>query len=211
MLSRYTNHCNITNGLGHCQITCESDDTFWVGYHHYHGLTVHPYCPFAWLYTVPMMKWSFLSTIQTFNVHRTGQASCVELARIIVWCWALLIANSAQTSICCCMLILFTLIGVALVFLLLVCKLTVATGTPSDLVFYANIVGANHNIVLPVKSADVLSIFIAWLNLDFGIETCFFWWNRFLQQNMAAVFVPNLYLDVSRTHNSHLSFLTKVC
>ena len=87
---------------------------------------------------------------------------------------ALLIANSAQTSICCCMLILFTLIGVALVFLLLVCKLTVATGTPSGLVFYANIVGANHNIVLPVKSADVLSIFIAWLNLDFGIETCFF-------------------------------------
>ena len=43
-LQKYTNKCNITNGLG--QITRESDDTFWVGYDQYHGLTVHPYCPF---------------------------------------------------------------------------------------------------------------------------------------------------------------------
>ena len=64
--------------------------------------------------------------------------------------------------------------GVALVFLLLVCKLTVATGTLSGLVFYANIVGVNTNIFLPVKSTDALSVFIAWLNLDFGIETCFY-------------------------------------
>ena len=64
--------------------------------------------------------------------------------------------------------------GVALVFLLLVCKLTVATGTLSGLVFYANIVGANHTLFLPVQSTDAFSVFIAWLNLDFGIETCFY-------------------------------------
>ena len=39
---------------------------------------------------------------------------------------------------------------------------------------YANIVGANRTIFLPVKSTDTLSIFVAWLNLDFGIETCFY-------------------------------------
>ena len=64
--------------------------------------------------------------------------------------------------------------GVALVSLLLVCKLTVATGTLSSLVFYANIVGVNRAIFLPVKSADALSVFIAWLNLDFSIKTCFY-------------------------------------
>ena len=64
--------------------------------------------------------------------------------------------------------------GIALVLLLLVCKLTVATGTLSGLVFYANIVGVNRNIFLPVESPDALSVFIAWLNLDFGIETCFY-------------------------------------
>ena len=61
--------------------------------------------------------------------------------------------------------------GVALVFLLLVCKLTVATGTLSGLVFYANLVEVNRTSFLPVES---ISIFIAWLNLDFGIETCFY-------------------------------------
>ena len=64
--------------------------------------------------------------------------------------------------------------GVALVFLLLVCKLTVATGTLSGLVFYANIVGVNRTLFLPAESTDALSVFIAWLNLDFGIETCFY-------------------------------------
>ena len=62
--------------------------------------------------------------------------------------------------------------GVALVVLLLVCKLTVATGMLSGLVFYANIVGANHIIFFPANT--LLSVFIAWLNLDFGIETCFY-------------------------------------
>ena len=72
------------------------------------------------------------------------------------------------------LLIPFALMGVALVFLLLVCKLTVATGTLSGLVFYANIVGPNCTIFLPAGSTDALSVFIAWLNLDFGIETCFY-------------------------------------
>ena len=72
------------------------------------------------------------------------------------------------------LLILFAVMGLALVFFLLVCKLTVATGTLSGLVFYANIVGVNHNIFLTVESGDALSVFIAWLNLDFGIEICFY-------------------------------------
>ena len=64
--------------------------------------------------------------------------------------------------------------GVALIFFLLACKLTVATGMLSGLVFYANIIGPNRTIFLPVESTNAFSIFIAWLNLDFGIETCFY-------------------------------------
>ena len=40
--------------------------------------------------------------------------------------------------------------------------------------FYANIIGVNRTIFLPVKSTDALSVFIAWLNFDFGMETCFY-------------------------------------
>ena len=64
--------------------------------------------------------------------------------------------------------------GLALVFFLLVSKLTVATGTLSGLVFYANIVGINRTTFIPVETTNILSAFIAWLNLDFGVETCFY-------------------------------------
>jgi len=40
--------------------------------------------------------------------------------------------------------------------------------------FYANIFGVNCTTFMPVESTDVLSVFIAWLNLDFGVETCFY-------------------------------------
>ena len=122
-----------------------------------------------------MMQRCFLSTIQTFSVHKTDQASCV--------CGHCkegysLVLGTHQCRKCTnfylLLIILFTLIGVALVILLLVCKLTVATGTLSGLALYANIVGVNRTIFLPVESADTLSIFIAWLNLNFGIETCFY-------------------------------------
>ena len=70
------------------------------------------------------------------------------------------------------LLIAFAMMGVALVFLLLICKLTVATGMLSGLVYMPiNIVGVNRTTFPPVN--PVLSVFIAWLNLDFGIETCF--------------------------------------
>ena len=72
------------------------------------------------------------------------------------------------------LVITFAVMGVALVFLLFVCKLTVATGTLSGLVFYGNIIGPNSTIFLPAQSTDAFSVFIAWLNLDFGIETCFY-------------------------------------
>ena len=78
------------------------------------------------------------------------------------------------TNIYLLLLIAFAVMGVALVLFLFVCKLTVATGALSGLLFYANIVGVNRTIFLPVESTNLFSLFIAWLNLDFGIETCFY-------------------------------------
>ena len=75
------------------------------------------------------------------------------------------------------LLIPFLLAGVALVFLLLKCNLTVSVGTINGLIFYANIVRVNHTTFFPHGDGnvftDILSVFIAWLNLDLGIETCF--------------------------------------
>ena len=69
----------------------------------------------------------------------------------------------------------FALVGVILVLSLTVLNLTISTGTINGLIFYANIIRANTATFFPGHSANAfLSWFIAWLNLDLGIETCFY-------------------------------------
>ena len=176
-LQNYTNNCNITNGLG--QITREPDDTFWVGYDPSHGLTVHPHCPFDYCVNSRVVFPLNNTDIQCAN-NRSGllcgackNEQCNDSLACNSTRYSLVLGSShckQCSNLYLSLLIAFAGMGVALVFLLFICKLTVATGTISGLVFYANIVGANHTLF---QFPD-LSVFIAWLNLDFGIETCFY-------------------------------------
>ena len=69
----------------------------------------------------------------------------------------------------------FIVAGIALAVFLMLLNLTVSVGTINGLIFYANIVRANQAIFFPHGTNNqFLSIFIAWLNLDLGIETCFY-------------------------------------
>ena len=91
------------------------------------------------------------------------------------------------------LIIPFALAGLALVFFIKVLNLTVAEGTINGLIFYANIVQANQAVFFPAGETSPLKVFIAWLNLDLGITTCFFdgldaYWKTWLQ------FVFPLYL-----------------
>ena len=89
------------------------------------------------------------------------------------------------------LLIVFIFTGFALVFFIKVLDLTVANGTINGLIFYANIVWANKSILFPTTETlhpfqQFLYTFIAWLNLDLGIETCFIdglnaYWKTWLQ------------------------------
>ena len=177
-LTQYTKQCYITDGVGY--ITRESDETFWAGYNYIsHELILHPHCPFDYCVNDAVV-FSLDSTENTdvqCAYNRSGLlcGHCREGYSLTL--------GSFHCSMQCTnnylsLLILFAVMGVALVFLLLVCKLTVATGTLSGLVFYANIVGADSTTFLPQESTTdihyILSVFIAWLNLDFGIETCFY-------------------------------------
>ena len=167
-LTMYTNSCNITSE----KITRDSSQRFWVGYDDQsHGLILHPHCSFDYC----------VSKTVNFSLNNTDIQCAYDRSGLL--CGACkegysLVLGTSQCRECpnshLALLILFAVMGVALVFLLLVCKLTVATGTLSGLVFYANIVGVNRTIFLPVESTGALSVFIAWLNLDFGIEACFY-------------------------------------
>ena len=83
------------------------------------------------------------------------------------------------------LLLAFGVAGLALVALLIVCNLTVAEGTLSGLIFYANIVQGNRSSFLPCQVSNTgdkilrdivckLPYFTSWLSLNLGIETCFY-------------------------------------
>ena len=171
-LAQYTNNCTITNGIG--QITREPGQQFWIGYDNQSQsdkLILHPLCPYSYCVNDSVSFPLNESDIQCAN-NRSGLlcGACREGYSLVLGS-----SHCKQcTNFFLILIIIFAFMGVALVFLLLVCKLTVATGTLSGLVFYANIVGVNRTTFLPVESTDAFSVFIAWLNLDFGIEICFY-------------------------------------
>ena len=66
------------------------------------------------------------------------------------------------------------LLVLLLVLLLLILNLTVAAGTINGLVFYANVLAVNSATFLQPHTTNILTVFIAWINLDLGIETCFY-------------------------------------
>ena len=74
------------------------------------------------------------------------------------------------------LIIPFALAGIALVMVILLLRLTVDVGTLNGLIFYANIVHSNKEAYFQHtrEIANFHAIFISWLNLDFGIEMCFY-------------------------------------
>ena len=66
------------------------------------------------------------------------------------------------------------LAGMVQVTLLLVLNVTVADGTLNGLMFYANVVYANKDILFPFQETNFITVFISWLNWELGIDTCYF-------------------------------------
>lgn len=89
------------------------------------------------------------------------------------------------------LLIFFAAAGFLLVFFISALNLTVTQGTINGLIFYANVVWIYQSIFFPEEQKMsallvFLKTFMAWINLDFGIETCFVsgltaFWKTWLQ------------------------------
>ena len=72
------------------------------------------------------------------------------------------------------LILFFALAGVALIATIFLLHLTTAAGTVNGLFFYANIIQANHQAFFPRANINFFTVFTSLLNLDFGIETCFY-------------------------------------
>ena len=69
---------------------------------------------------------------------------------------------------------LFAVMGILLVVLLIALNLTVSVGTLNGLLFYANIVKLYEPVFSREGAKFVLRQLVSWINLDIGIEACFY-------------------------------------
>lgn len=74
------------------------------------------------------------------------------------------------------LILLFLTLGAALVVVIKLLDLTVADGYINGLILYCNIVWINKNRLLHAvpQGFEFINVFLAWFNLDFGIQSCFF-------------------------------------
>ena len=71
--------------------------------------------------------------------------------------------------------VVIALAGVVLVMFLLLVKMTVSSGTINGLISYANILSFSGLLDYYTCSLDpILRVFLSWINLDFGVEACFY-------------------------------------
>ena len=76
------------------------------------------------------------------------------------------------------LLIVFAILGILLVAVIKLLDLTITSGTINGLIFYANVVWRNNAILFSLQDRQnigyyIITLPIAWINLDFGIETYF--------------------------------------
>ena len=87
------------------------------------------------------------------------------------------------------LVIFFAAAGFLLIITICFLNLTVTEGKINGLIFYANVIWAYQRVLFPQNVSGYLQflrVFIAWVNLDFGIETCFIvglnaFWKTWLQ------------------------------
>ena len=161
-----------------CDITSNSitrHTNFWLTYvNEQKGYIVYPECPFDYCHS-PIKSVSI-----NLNSPHGADAQC-QNNRMGKLCGACQLGYSAILGSSKCLpcsmhwialILAFAFLGMILVIFILYLNLTVAVGTINGLTFYANIVVANREIYIP--KSNMLSVFISWVNLDLGIESCLY-------------------------------------
>ena len=177
-LQQFTNTCLVDSTT----VLREHNAEFWVAYdsnNECRGLILHPNCPFDYC-TSEETYFAVEDSDKQCNYNRSGLlcGKCNKNLSIPLGSSHCLQCSNAYLSL----LAAFAFAGVALVIFLHVVRLTVAAGTINGLVLYANIVALNLAVFFKDHSTNVpaglignaLRVFVAWVNLDVGVETCFY-------------------------------------
>ena len=174
--------CDCIDYLTRNGITCNILDQtvhrtafMWIGNDSNDILVVHHNCPFDYC-NQTVLDFSLYTQEEQCSFNRTGVlcGACQPGYSLVL---GTSLCSTECSNIYLLLLLPILMAGLVLVALLLKCNLTVSTGTINGLIFYANIIQVNNKVFFPntnvFTTSYILSVFIAWINLDLGIEVCF--------------------------------------
>ena len=177
-LSPYITNCNFTTS----SIIRENTNS-WITYINRTdppGYVIHPNCPFD--YCLPQTDNVSINlnlpngadTQCAFNRTGTLCGACQEHLSLSLGSSCCLPCPSHWPAVFVVILLAAIIAGVLLVTALLALNMTVAIGLINGFIFYANIMSANSAVFFPSSEPSFPTVFVAWLNLDLGIDVCFF-------------------------------------
>ena len=143
------------------------------------GYVKYPYCPFD--YCKPLTE----NVSINFNLPNGAETQC-SYSRTGVLCGSCrrksslslassrcLPCHSHWPAVCFIIFVVAILAGILSVIALLALNMTVSVGLINVFIFYANIVSTGSAIFFPSSEPSFPSVFVAWLNLEIGIDVCF--------------------------------------
>ena len=102
-------------------------------------------------------------------------SSCISNYSLVLGNWKCKNCSGLSSYNITWMTLMLALAGVLLVVFLMLLKMTVSSGTLNGLILYANILSVSG--LLDYRNCSInpfLRAFISWVNLDLGIEVCFY-------------------------------------
>ena len=177
-------HCDCDNRLLEaslkieCSISSEViilSDSGWLSYE---GglLRIHIDCPLDYCLQTKKYISSLQPDVQCAN-NRGGIlcGRCLANCSVVLGSWKCMECSHSSNYNFIWLTVAMALAGVVLVVLLLLVKMTVSSGTINGLILYVNIVSFSG--LLDLQNCTIhpfLHVFISWMNLDLGIEVCFY-------------------------------------
>ena len=168
-LLKFTQKCSIDTST--VSIEREKND-FWIFQMDLDVLVIHEFrCPLDYC-TSSLLNVTLSDPSVQCDFNRTGIVcgQCRKNFSLVLGSLHCIPCNNNYTAL----ILLFMIAGVALITITFLFRLTVSVGTLSGLLFYSNIIQANHQAYFPRATINFFTIFTSWLNLDLGIETCFY-------------------------------------
>ena len=179
-LSPYIAECNSTTK----SLLLRSNTSAWISYSNITdppGFVIQPNCPFDYCNRPNdgnvSINFFVPNGVDTQCAHnRTGIlcGSCQQPLSLSLGSSHCLPCENYWPGLLVAITLAAIISGILLVAILLFLNMTVSVGLVNIFIFYANIVGSSTTIFFPSSKPRLSAIFVSWLNLDIGIDVCFF-------------------------------------